>query len=95
MRLRIDPVENSVVAALGNTLGQESNIRKVKFQCYPFQSLRMVNIGVCQRYVGVCGLFWFVWGYDWYVGVCLGVWVNVVGELGVYNGMFWFVWYDL
>ena len=32
----IDPVENSVVAALGNTHGQESNTRRVKFQSYPF-----------------------------------------------------------
>ena len=33
---RIDPVENSVVAALGNTYGQESNTRRVKFQYNPF-----------------------------------------------------------
>ena len=32
----IDPVENSVVAALGNTYGQESNTRRVKFQYYTF-----------------------------------------------------------
>ena len=32
----IDPVENSVVAALGNTHVQESNTRRVKFQYYPF-----------------------------------------------------------
>ena len=29
-------VEDSVMAALGNTQGQESNIRRVKFQYYPF-----------------------------------------------------------
>ena len=32
IRVRIDPVENSVVAALGNTHGQESNTRRVKIQ---------------------------------------------------------------
>ena len=36
IRNRIDPVENSVGAALGNTDGQESNTRKVKFQYHPF-----------------------------------------------------------
>ena len=30
--VRIDPVENSVVAALGNKHGQDSNTRRVKFQ---------------------------------------------------------------
>ena len=35
IRVRIDPVENSVVAALGNRHGQESNTRRVKFQYYP------------------------------------------------------------
>ena len=34
--VRIDPVENSVVAALGNTYGQESITRRVEFQYYPF-----------------------------------------------------------
>ena len=29
IRVRIDPLENSVVAALGNTHGQESNTRRV------------------------------------------------------------------
>ena len=32
----IDPVDNSVVAALGNIHGQEINIRRGKFQYYPF-----------------------------------------------------------
>ena len=36
IRVRINPIENSVVAALGNTHGQESNTRRVKFQNYPF-----------------------------------------------------------
>ena len=37
IRVRIDPVENYVVAALGNTHGQYmSNTRRVKFQYYPF-----------------------------------------------------------
>ena len=36
IRVRIDPVENSVVAALGKTHGQESNTKRVKFQYYPF-----------------------------------------------------------
>ena len=31
IRFRIDPVENSVAAALGNTHGQESNTRRVNF----------------------------------------------------------------
>ena len=34
--VRIDPVENSVVAALGNIHGQESNTRRIKFLYYPF-----------------------------------------------------------
>jgi hypothetical protein len=34
--VRIDSVENSFVAALGNTHGQESDTRRVKFQYYPF-----------------------------------------------------------
>ena len=32
IRVRIDPVDNSVVAGLGNTHGQVSNIRRVKFK---------------------------------------------------------------
>ena len=36
IRVCIDPVENSVVATLGNTHGQESNTRRVKFQYYNF-----------------------------------------------------------
>ena len=36
IRVRIDPIENSVVAEPGNTHGQESNTRKVKFQYCPF-----------------------------------------------------------
>ena len=36
IQVRIVPVENSVVAALGNTHVQESNTRRVKFQYYPF-----------------------------------------------------------
>ena len=36
IRVRIDPVENSVVAALGNIHGQESNTRRVTFQYHPF-----------------------------------------------------------
>ena len=36
IRVRIDPVENSVVGTLGNTHGQESNTKRVKFQYYPF-----------------------------------------------------------
>ena len=32
----IDPVENSVVAALWNTHGQASNTTRVKFQYHPF-----------------------------------------------------------
>ena len=36
IRVRIDPVENSVVASLGNINCQESNTRKVKFQYDPF-----------------------------------------------------------
>ena len=36
IRVRIDPVKNSVVAALGNMHGQESNTGRVKFQNYPF-----------------------------------------------------------
>ena len=35
--VRIDPVENSVAEALGNTHGQESNTRTNTFQYYPFQ----------------------------------------------------------
>ena len=34
--IRIDPVENSVVAALGITHGQESNTGRAKVQYYPF-----------------------------------------------------------
>jgi hypothetical protein len=36
IRVCIDPVEDSVVAALGNTHGQESNNKSVKFQYYTF-----------------------------------------------------------
>ena len=36
IRVRMDQVENSVVAALGNTHGQDSNTKRVKFQYYPF-----------------------------------------------------------
>ena len=36
IRVRIDPVDNSVMAALGNTCGQESNTRRSKFQYLPF-----------------------------------------------------------
>ena len=32
----MDPVENSVVAAVGNTHGQERNTGRVKIQYYPF-----------------------------------------------------------
>ena len=35
IRVRIDPVENSAVAELGNTHFEESNTRKIKFQYYP------------------------------------------------------------
>ena len=35
LQVGIDPLENYVVAALGNTHGQESNIRRGKFQYYP------------------------------------------------------------
>ena len=34
--VRIDPVENSVVAALGNIHGEDSNTTRVKVQYYPF-----------------------------------------------------------
>ena len=34
--VRSDPVENSVVAALGNTHVQESDTRRIKFKYYPF-----------------------------------------------------------
>ena len=36
IRVRIDPVENSVLGVLGNINGQESNTRILKFQYYPF-----------------------------------------------------------
>ena len=36
IRVRIDRVENSVVAALGNMHDQESNTRRAKFQYYHF-----------------------------------------------------------
>ena len=35
--VRIDPVKNFVVAALGNIHGQESNTRRLKFQYNPFK----------------------------------------------------------
>ena len=34
--VRIDPIEDSVVAALGNTHGQESNNKRDKFQYNTF-----------------------------------------------------------
>ena len=36
IQVRIDPVENYIVAALGITHGEKSNIRRVEFQYYPF-----------------------------------------------------------
>ena len=44
IRVRIDPVENSVLAALGSTHGQESNTGIVKFQYYLVLYLRMKSL---------------------------------------------------
>ena len=55
IRVHIDPVQNYVVAALGNTHGQKSNTRRVKFQyCFFF----VIENGPAEPKGNV---FYFIW----------------------------------